>query len=73
MTLDEIHLRLKILDEIIRGARADGDERWHEAARQAEVLNEKRSAILKATGNIPPPVTIQAKVGSMDAKEAKGI
>ena len=69
--LQSTDIKLAILNKIILEARADGDERWKEAARQAEILNEQRSVILKAQGNTPPPTTIKAKVGTMGAKGRK--
>lgn len=70
--LQEIEFKLKILDKIIQEARTNGDERWKNAAAQAEQLNEQRSALIKAEyqkrGEVPPQTTIQAKVGMMGAK-----
>jgi len=39
-SISELKIRLGILDTIIREARADGDSRWKEPARQQRVINE---------------------------------
>ena len=70
--LIEIDFKLGVLDKIIQEARANGDERWQEAARQAAILNQQRGALLKAEyekqGIDKPPTRITATVGVMGAK-----
>lgn len=65
--LNEIELKIKILDEILQEARANNDDRWHEPARQIELLNERRGEILKSLRDIPS-VRIIAKPAIMGAK-----
>ena len=72
-SLESINLKLKILGQVIREARAAGDERWKEPARQAAILNEQRAALLKADYKRrgipePEPQRITVTVGTMGAK-----
>ena len=70
LTLEDIELRLRLLDHVIKAAQADGDERWKTTARpQAELLNEARGILIKrqraAQGQTQPdPVVIAANIGN---------
>jgi hypothetical protein len=67
-SLNDILLRLKILGLIVDEATRAGDERWHVAAEQADILNEARGRLLKRAGAVPEAQTISVQMGVMGAR-----
>lgn len=78
--LREIGILLHVLGEVIVDAQDAGDDRWHEPARQAQLLNAERATILdnlRTAGVLetPPAVVIQAKpavLGGEGAAHGRG-
>ena len=71
-----VNLRLSILDQVIREAQEDGDERWKNLLPQVESLNEQRAQALEEERQQqgipePEPLLIQAKIGHTKVKGLK--
>lgn len=69
LSISELRLRLRIVEQVIADAQRDGDERWRILNdEQAEPLRQALKEVMTRAGMYPAPVVIEAKVGVTKGK-----